>query len=124
MTIEHQHKALEAIVEQITTLVSNGTEEGTLLKLLMLATKALKKCHLAEEKEMIRENYPDFTKHKKSHAAIVKDLLEFQRNLRHEIKRRVTVHDTLRSDWLEHRKVQDATLLTFLKGLAGPKDLE
>jgi hemerythrin-like metal-binding protein len=84
--IDKEHEWVFRQLEQLSSLISNRTEDETILKLLDKAIETSVAHNFNEEHLMSKlENYDELSPHILEHRMTVKDLIEFRNNLQKSI---------------------------------------
>lgn len=114
-TIEKQHEELSGYFAQIGILLSNRTEDTTIVKLLTLVIKLLRNHYKSEEKIMESlVGYPSIEEHKEAHITVLNDLIYLKKQLEIDINTLAFVYAKVLADWNNHEVTLDKELMDIL----------
>jgi len=114
--IDHQHKRLFQLADQLHTAMAAGKGKQVLSTTLTELIEYTKFHFAAEEKLMQKHHYPAYKQHKEVHDQLTARVVEFQKDL--EASRTVMTIDLMHflKDWLaRHIGQTDTKIAAYLK---------
>lgn len=113
--IDHEHEELIKQIGELNKLISNRTEDETIIKRLDLVLALAVKHYVTEEQEMERlPDYPDRELHIQEHRLVIQHIADFRQTLQQEIVTHQLKFNNAMRFWTNHIFAYDEPLVNLI----------
>ena len=118
--IDNEHKELFEVVNNLIDLCEKGRGRESINKTIEFLIKYVNNHFINEENLQIKNQYPNYTKHKNFHEIYKKELLDFSNEI-HKSGINITTLSKLNhlvNKIINHIKIDDKKMATYINNLA------